>query len=66
MAELPLAPIKRLMKQEAGAERVADGGVEAMRDVIEQQVIELAEDANRFAQHAGRKTVKKEDVMAAQ
>lgn len=64
MAELPLAPIKRIMKQ-SGAERVADDGVEAMRDVIEEQVIQLAKEANRFANHAGRKTVKKEDVMAA-
>lgn len=64
MTELPLAPLKRIMKQ-AGAERVADDGVEAMRDVIEEKVIELSEDANRFAQHAGRKTIKKEDVLAA-
>lgn len=64
MAELPLAPIKRIMK-DAGAERVADDGVEAMRDAIEEMVIELAEEANQFATHAGRKTVKKEDVLAA-
>jgi len=64
MDELPLAPLKRLMKQ-AGAERVADDGVEAMRDVIEEEIEDLAQDATRFAQHAGRKTVKKEDVMAA-
>ncbi len=64
MAELPLAPLKRLMKQ-AGAERVADDGVEAMRDVIEEEVLDLAREANRFAQHAGRKTIKKEDVIAA-
>jgi histone H3/H4 len=64
MTELPLAPLKRLMKQ-AGAERVADDGVEAMRDVIEEEIEDLAQDATQFAQHAGRKTVKKEDVMAA-
>ncbi len=62
--ELPLAPLKRLMKQ-AGAERVSDDGVEAMRDVIEAEIAELSEEANRFAQHAGRKTIKKEDVLAA-
>lgn len=64
MAELPLAPIKRIMKQ-AGAERVADDGAEAMRNVIEEEIIALAQDADRFARHAGRKTVKKEDVEAA-
>lgn len=53
------------MKQ-SGAERVSDDGVEAMRDVIEDEVEELAKEANRFAQHAGRKTVKEEDVRAAE
>lgn len=65
MAELPLQPIKRLMK-DAGAERVADDAVEAMRDALEAYAEELSEDADQFARHAGRKTVKKEDVHAAQ
>lgn len=64
MAELPLAPLKRVMKQ-AGAERVGEDGVEAMRDVIEEEIEELTENAVTFANHAGRKTVKKEDVLAA-
>ncbi len=64
MAEMPLAPIKRVMKN-AGADRVADDAVEAMRDVLEEQATELAQDAMRFAEHAGRKTVQKEDVRAA-
>lgn len=64
MAELPLAPIKRVIKN-AGAERVSDGAVEAMRDVLEEQAEELAKEAKQYAEHAGRKTVKKEDVRAA-
>lgn len=64
MAEMPLAPIKRVMKN-AGAERVADDAVEAMRDVLEEEATGIAQDAMRFAEHAGRKTVQKEDVRAA-
>lgn len=64
MAELPLAPIKRVIKN-AGAERVADDAVAAMRDVLEAEATALAQEAMQFAQHAGRKTVQKEDVQAA-
>ena len=64
MSDLPLAPIKRLMKK-SGAERVGDDAVEAMRDVLEERTRELTDEADKFAQHAGRKTVKKEDVLAA-
>ncbi|MDY6776848.1 MAG: histone family protein [Candidatus Nanohaloarchaea archaeon] len=64
MAEIPLAPVKRVMKN-SGAERVSDGAVEAMRDIIEEETEKLSREADQYAQHAGRKTVKKEDVQAA-
>ncbi|MDY6761508.1 MAG: histone family protein [Candidatus Nanohaloarchaea archaeon] len=64
MPELPLAPIKRVIKN-AGAERVSDDAVEAMRDVLEDEAEELAQDAKQYATHAGRKTIKKEDIRAA-
>lgn len=64
MTELPLAPIKRLIK-EAGADRVGDDAVEAMRDVLEREAKDVARDAKQFAAHAGRKTVKAEDIEAA-
>lgn len=64
MAEIPLQPIKRLMKQ-AGAERVADDAVEVVRAELEKHVEDLTEEAYRYTTHAGRKTVKREDVEAA-
>ncbi len=64
MPELPLAPIKRVIKN-AGAERVSDDAVEAMRDVLEEQAVELSKEAKQYANHADRKTVKKEDIRAA-
>ncbi len=63
MPELPLAPIKRIMKQ-AGADRVADDAVEAMRDQLEEEARDRAQQALQFAQHADRKTIQKEDVRA--
>lgn len=65
MPELPLAPIKRVIKN-AGAERVSDDAVEAMRDVLEREAEEIAGEAQKFADHAGRKTVKREDIEATQ
>ncbi len=64
MAELPLAPLKRILKK-AGAERVSDDAVEALRDEIEDRAHDLAEKARDYAHHADRKTVQREDVKAA-
>ena len=64
MAELPLAPVKRIIKN-AGAERVSEDAVVALRDAVEETAEDLAENARAYARHAGRKTVKKEDVRAA-
>lgn len=64
MAELPLAPLKRILKR-AGGERVSDDAVEALRDEVEERALDMAERARDYAQHANRKTVQREDVMAA-
>ena len=64
MAELPLAPLKRILKN-AGAERVSDDAVEALRDEVEDQAHDLAQKARDYAHHAKRKTVQREDVTAA-
>lgn len=64
MAELPLAPVKRIIKN-AGAERVSEDAVVALRDAVEENAEDLAESARDYARHAGRKTVKKEDVRAS-
>ncbi|MDY6789485.1 MAG: histone [Candidatus Nanohaloarchaea archaeon] len=64
MAELPLAPVKRLLKK-AGGERVSDRAAEALRDELEDQAMEIAEKAREYSKHAGRKTIQREDCKAA-
>lgn len=63
MAELPLAPVKRIMKNK-GAKRVSKDAVVEMRDKLEEKAEELSEEAKQYSEHANRVTVKKDDVRA--
>ncbi|MFB6193074.1 MAG: histone family protein [Candidatus Nanohaloarchaea archaeon] len=65
MAELPLAPVKRIIKQ-SGASRVSEDAVEELRDELEEFASDRAREAKEYAQHAGRKTVQADDVKASQ
>ncbi|RAP46909.1 MAG: histone [Methanosphaera sp. rholeuAM6] len=64
MAELPIAPIKRLLKN-AGASRISDEAAVKLAEVLEEIGEDLARDATKLAKHAGRKTVKAEDIELA-
>lgn len=62
--DIPLAAMERLLKK-AGAERVSEDAKEALRDTLEEYALKIGQDANKFSVHAGRKTVKSEDIKLA-
>ncbi|MCZ7356353.1 MAG: histone family protein [Candidatus Methanoperedens sp.] len=61
---LPLAPVERIIRK-AGADRVSeDAGIELAK-VLEDYGLEVSREAITLAKHAGRTTVKQEDVRLA-
>jgi len=64
MAELPLAPVKRIIKQ-SGAARVSEDAVEELRDELESHAEDRARQSKQYAEHAGRKTVQAADVRTS-
>lgn len=61
---LSIAAMEKLLKS-AGAERVSQEGCEALREALESYAHQIGKDAVRYAHHAGRKTVKAEDIKLA-
>jgi histone H3/H4 len=64
MADLPIAAVVRIAKKN-GAERVGSDAAEALVMRAEKYIAGLTKEANKLAEHAGRKTIKKEDVDLA-
>ena len=64
VADLPIAAIVRIAKQ-SGAERVGSDAAAALVAKTEDYIANLVKEANKLAIHAGRKTIKEEDVNLA-
>ena len=64
MGEIAKAPMERILKN-TGAERVSEKASERFAEVVEELAMEIGEGAVRLANHAGRKTVKREDIRLA-
>lgn len=61
---LPLAAMEKLLKQ-GGAERVSDRAKAALKSVLEEIAHDIASKSIKLAVHAGRKTIKAEDIKLA-
>ena len=63
-SELGLSPMYRILKK-SGAERVSDESANELRGVIEEIAESIAKNAVDMSTHAGRKTVKADDIKLA-
>ncbi len=64
MPELPFASVDRIIRK-AGAERVSADAVDKMAEALEDKAVEIAKKAVQISRHAGRATVKVEDIKLA-
>jgi histone H3/H4 len=62
--EFGLAPIYRLLKK-AGADRAGEDALIELAKVLNQAGIEIGKHAVELSNHAGRKTIKAEDIRLA-
>ena len=62
--DMSIAPMHRIIKR-AGAERVSEEASLALRDALEEIGVRIAREALDFTKHAGRKTVKADDIQIA-
>ncbi|ABR56243.1 Transcription factor CBF/NF-Y histone [Methanococcus aeolicus Nankai-3] len=64
MAEIPVAPMERILKN-AGAERVSREAAILLAEALEEIAMDIAKSAADLSKHAGRKTVKADDIKLA-
>ncbi len=62
--ELSIAPMHRIIKK-ARADRVSESAAKALAIALEEIGIKISKEAIEYAMHAGRKTVKAEDIEIA-
>ncbi len=63
-SELGLSAMYRILKK-SGAQRVSDESANELRRILEEIAEVIAKSAVDMSEHAGRKTVKSEDVKLA-
>ncbi len=61
---LSLNAMDKLMRQ-AGAHRVGEDAKAALAEVLEEKALDVAREAAKFAEHAGRRTIVAKDIQLA-
>lgn len=62
--ELTLQPLRRMFKT-AGGKRISDRAAEELGRLMEERAAQIAVEAQRLSQHAGRRTVMRRDIKMA-
>jgi histone H3/H4 len=62
--ELAVAPMHRLCKL-AGADRVSESAAKELAKALQDIGVKISKEALEYAMHAGRKTIKAEDIEIA-
>lgn len=61
---MPIAAMEKILRR-AGASRITEGAKLTLREILVEKTQNIAVYAIRLASHAGRKTIKQEDVKLA-
>jgi histone H3/H4 len=61
---IPLASMEKIIRK-SGANRVADSAKVELRKILQNHAEEISKKAALLARHAGRKTIKTEDIKLA-
>jgi histone H3/H4 len=59
--DIPTLAAEKLLKK-AGANRIGEDAKEKLREILKNEATGIARKAAVFSEHAGRKTIKKEDI----
>ena len=65
LSELGLAGMYRIIKK-SGGERISEDAADQLRMVLETIATKISDQAVALATHAGRKTIKAEDIQLAE
>ncbi|KXB06236.1 histone [candidate division MSBL1 archaeon SCGC-AAA382C18] len=64
MVELPTAAVDRIIRR-SGGQRVSEKAAEKLAELLEEKGLEIAKEAVKLTDHAGRKTVRDTDIILA-
>ncbi len=64
MSKIALAQMDRVIREHTGL-RVSETGKEALAEILEEIAEDIATQAKKFAVHAGRRTIRRDDIELA-